>query len=161
MHRSSHSKRRDRDVLFRNLDGGVAVYPQYPNGSITHTSEKIVVLVLRAFNVTRQTVVAKRLRVAETIFSRLMGLLGRSRLDLEEGLWIRSCRAIHTFGMRFPIDVIFLDAQQRVVKTVAGVAPFQICLGGRVTRSVLELPVGTIEQSCTRPGDQIHFIEDA
>lgn len=63
--------------------------------------------------------------------------------------------------MRFPMDVIFLDAQQRVVKTAAGVTPFRICLGGRQVGSVLELRIGTIEQSCTQPGDRIHFIEDA
>lgn len=116
---------------------------------------------MRAINVTRQKTVATRVTLAKNFLGRLKGLLGRSGLDSGEGLWIYPSQAIHTFGMRFPIDVIFLDAQQRVVKTAAGVAPFQICLGGKNAESALELPVGTIERSCTQPGDQIHFIEDA
>ena len=77
------------------------------------------------------------------------------------GIWIRPCRAVHTIGMRFPIDVIFLDADDRVVKTAAGVAPFQICLGGKNAKSALELPIGTIERSCTVSGDQIDLIKNA
>lgn len=117
-------------------------------------------MVLRAFNVTRQTVVATRLRVGETYFSRLLGLLGRPGLHLGEGLWIRPCRAIHTIGMRFPVDVIFLDRRNTVVKTAAAVAPFRVCLGGRDARSAVELAVGTLEQSCTRPGDRVELTED-
>jgi len=63
--------------------------------------------------------------------------------------------------MRFPMDVIFLDADDRVVKTAAGVAPFQICLGGKNAKSALELAVGTIERSCTVSGDQIDLIKNA
>ena len=63
--------------------------------------------------------------------------------------------------MRFPIDVIFLDADDRVVKTAAGVAPFRICLGGKNAESALELPIGTIERSRTQPGDRIDLVEDA
>jgi uncharacterized membrane protein (UPF0127 family) len=117
-------------------------------------------LVLRAFNTTRQTVVAMRLRVRVTFFGRLIGLLGRSGLRPGEGLWISPCRAIHTIGMRFSLDVIFLDHGNKVVRTEAGVAPFRVCLGGREARSVIELPVGTLKQSCTVPDDLIEFIKD-
>ena len=73
---------------------------------------------------------------------------------------MKPCRSIHTVGMRFPVDVVFLDTQNRVIKAVAGLAPFRACWGGGEADSVLELAVGTIERSLTRPGDRIHLIKD-
>jgi uncharacterized protein len=116
-------------------------------------------LVLRAFNISRQTVVATRLKVGGTFWGRLIGLLGQSGLSPGEGLWIFPCRAIHTLGMRFSIDVIFLDHGNNVVRTAAAVAPSRVRFGGREARSAVELAVGVIEQSCTVPGDRIEFTE--
>ena len=116
---------------------------------------------MRALNLSRQTRLAARAGVADTFLSRLVGLLGQRSLNEDEGLWIKPCRSIHTVGMRFSLDVVFLDAQNRVVKTRSGLAPFRICWGGREAVSVLELPAGTIEHSHTAPGDQIRFVEDA
>ncbi len=117
-------------------------------------------MVLRAFNITRQTVIAARLKVKGTFLGRLIGLLGRPNLCPGEAIWISPCRALHTIGMRFPVDVIFLDCRNTVVKTAAGVSPFRVCLGGRKARSAIELAVGTLGQSCTLPGDQVEFIKD-
>jgi hypothetical protein len=117
-------------------------------------------LILRAVNITRQRVVASRLKARGTYFGRLIGLLGRSCLYPGEALWISPCRAIHTFGMRFTIDVIFLDHGHTVVKAAAGIAPFRVCLGGREAKSVIELAAGTIEQSGTQTGDRIELIKD-
>jgi uncharacterized membrane protein (UPF0127 family) len=116
---------------------------------------------LKAVNNTRKTLIASKIQVAETFFRRWVGLLGQPDFGEGAGLWISPCKAIHTFWMRFPIDVIFLDADHKVVKTAASVKPFRICFGEREAKSVLELTVGTIERSRTQPGDQIHFIEDA
>ena len=116
---------------------------------------------MNADNLSQQARLSARIRLADSFFSRLIGFLGRRSLEEDEGLWIRPCRSIHTVGMRFPIDVVFLDAKNRVVKTVSGLAPFRICRGGRKAKSVLEVSVGTIERSRTMPGDQIQFVEDA
>jgi uncharacterized protein len=115
---------------------------------------------LQAINLNQQTRLAARVRVADTFFSRLIGLLGSRSLKEGEGLWIKPCNGVHTVGMWFPIDVVFLDARNKVIKTRAGLAPFRISRGGRETKSVLELAAGTIERSHTEPGDQIHFVED-
>ncbi len=116
---------------------------------------------MRVLNLSQQTCLAAMVRVADTFFSRLIGLLGHRLLKEDEGLWIKPCRSIHTVGMRFSIDVVFLDAQNRVIKTRSGLAPFRICRGSREAQSVLELAVGSIKRSHTMPGDQIQFIEDA
>jgi uncharacterized membrane protein (UPF0127 family) len=112
---------------------------------------------LKALNLTRQTCLAGRVRVADSFFSRAVGVLGRSSLDADEGVWISPCRGIHTIGMRCSLDVVFLDAQNRAVKVVTGLTPFRVCWGGKDARSVLELAVGTIERSLTRAGDRIDF----
>jgi uncharacterized membrane protein (UPF0127 family) len=116
---------------------------------------------LKALNRTRHTCLAGRVKVAGSFFSRALGLLGRSALDADEGLWISPSRGIHTIGMRCSLDVAFLDAQDTVVKVVTGLPPFRVCWGGRDARSVLELAVGAIEQSFTQPGDRIDFVEGA
>lgn len=110
-------------------------------------------------NLTRRTCLAGRVKVARSFFSRFVGLLGQRFLEAGEGLWIRPCRGIHTIGMRYPLDVVFLDAQDKVVKVVTGLPPFRVCWGGRDARSVLEFAVGTIERSFTQPGDRIDFSE--
>jgi uncharacterized membrane protein (UPF0127 family) len=115
---------------------------------------------LKAINVTRRKLLADRLRVAGNFRDRLIGLLGRSSLEKGEALWLSPCRSIHTIGMRFPIDVVFLDSGQTVVRTVSGLPPFRFCLGGGHARGVIELPAGILADSKTVPGDRIDFIED-
>lgn len=107
-------------------------------------------------NVTRLSVLATRLEVAGRTKSRRTGLLGRSELKREEGLWIIPCEAVHTFGMRFPIDLIFLDKKNRVKKQLRSVTPWRIsvCFSAH---SVLELAQGTILDTQTKPGDAIAF----
>jgi uncharacterized membrane protein (UPF0127 family) len=115
---------------------------------------------LRAINVTRGTVLADRLKVAENFRDRLVGLLGRSSLEGGEALWLSPCRSIHTFGMRFPIDALFLDSRRVVVRTVDVLPPRRARFGGRGAASVIELPAGTVARTGTKPGDRIDLIED-
>lgn len=81
--------------------------------------------------------------------------MGRRTLAADEGLLIEPCSSIHTMFMRFPIDVIFLDEERRVVK-IATVPPFRASLG-RGSRSVLEAPAGTAERSGLRVGDALRL----
>uniref|UniRef100_C6E417 DUF192 domain-containing protein n=1 Tax=Geobacter sp. (strain M21) TaxID=443144 RepID=C6E417_GEOSM len=110
---------------------------------------------MRAINKSTGRTLAGRVVAAETWLSRSRGLLGRDELPVGEGLLLRPCRGVHTFFMRFPIDVVFLDRSQRVVATVGRLKP------GRMTRiflkagSALELPAGTIALSLTRCGDEV------
>lgn len=68
-----------------------------------------------------------------------MGLLAGQRLGDSEGLWINPCMAVHTIGMRFPIDVVFLDRHQAVIRVVANLPPYRFAICWRAS-SVVELP---------------------
>jgi uncharacterized protein len=114
---------------------------------------------MQAFNVTQQQTLAKVLSVADSFFRSLIGLMGRPRLDAGHGLWIVPCQSVHTFWMRFSIDVVFLDHHHRVVHLVESLRPFRISKHLSKAGSVIELPVGAIKISGTRVGDEIRIAE--
>ncbi len=93
--------------------------------------------------------------VAENPWTRAVGLLGRKELPEGRGLWIRPSRSIHTFFMRFAIDVVYLDSDGTVVKTCETLRPFRLSMGGRRARSVLELPAGLLERAKVQAGDRL------
>ncbi len=107
-------------------------------------------------NLTRQLVLAKRVEVADRGAKRSKGLLGRNGLEPGEGMWIVPCEAVHTFGMRFPIDLVYVDSKKRVRKVKSDVPPWRLsaCLSAH---SVIELAVGAIRASNTEPGDILEF----
>jgi hypothetical protein len=109
-------------------------------------------------NVTRGTVLATRLDAAHTGAKRRKGLLGRDRLAAGEGLWIAPCESVHTFFMRFAIDLVYLDREKRIKKVRSAVGPWRLsaCLSAH---SILELPGGTIAQTRTERGDQLEIAE--
>jgi len=112
------------------------------------------------FNCTKQTLVVSTLEVAETGWSRMRGLLGRSAEEFRpgKGLWILPSEGIHTIGMSFPIDVAYLDAKQRVIHIYKQLAPFRIAAVKLKAKSVLELPAGTLVESKTEVGDLLEFL---
>ena len=107
-------------------------------------------------NATKKTVVANRCHFANSVLKRMTGLLGRSSLGAGEGLLIDRCYGIHTFGMRFAIDVLFLDKDLHVMRAINGIVPYRSC-AVRKAVYVLELPVGAIQNSRTEAGDQIQI----
>jgi uncharacterized membrane protein (UPF0127 family) len=107
-------------------------------------------------NEDRGSIVAKRVRVAGTSGARREGLLKISNMDVEAGLWIAPCEAIHTFGMRMPLDVLFLDRELRVRKIRYGLKPGRIAVCLRAD-SVLELAAGAVSRSTTSLGDRLKF----
>lgn len=111
---------------------------------------------LRVFNLTRNTILATALEVADTGSSRNKGLLGRKGLDAGEGLWIIPCESVHTFFMQFPIDLVYLDRKNEIRKVRASVPAwrFSACFSAH---SVLELPAGAIRETQTQPGDKLEF----
>jgi uncharacterized protein len=106
----------------------------------------------RVVNLTRSTVLAESLQVADTAPTRRKGLLGRLSLSPGEGLWIIPCESVHTFFMRFAIDLVYLDREKRIRKLRSDVVPWRLsaCLSAH---SVLELPSGTIRATRTELGD--------
>ncbi len=108
------------------------------------------------FNLNRDSRIAARVRVAATSSARRKGLLGANALDGESGLWIAPCEAIHTFGMKMPIDAIFLDRSLRVKKLLRELPPrrLSVCISAS---SVLEVGAGTISRTATELGDRLTF----
>jgi uncharacterized protein len=106
-------------------------------------------------NITQGTVLGSEIRVANTAWSRMVGLLGNSGLPPGSGLLIEPSSGVHTFGMRFPIDVVALDRQLCVRGVWENLGPFRIAAVGFKVHKVLELPVGAIRDSRTRVNDQL------
>jgi len=109
---------------------------------------------IKVFNLTRHRELANLVQLAGENNTRRRGLLGRECLNEGEGLWIVPCEAIHTFWMRFPIDLIYLDRRHRVVKVRNRVLPWRLSVCLRA-HSVLELAAGTARQTQTTPGDYL------
>jgi len=94
---------------------------------------------------------------ADTPTSRTQGLLGRDSLAPGHGLILDPCRLIHTFFMRFAIDVVFLDRRGRVTRVVRDVRPFRFAWGGWSAHVTLELPAGTLARVPVAPGAQLRL----
>src|SRR5215469_1578025 len=114
---------------------------------------------LYVYNKTRETFVATEALLADSYFTRLVGLLGKSKrwAQLGRGLWIVPSRGVHTIGMLFPIDLIFLSKQKEVVHVEEHVRPFRVSRVSLRATSVLELPAHTIYRSRTQVGDQLEI----
>ena len=111
------------------------------------------------YNKTRETFVATEATLADDYFRRLVGLLGKTKrwAKLGRGLWIIPSRGVHTIGMLFPIDVIFLNKEKEVVHIEEHIRPFRISRVTLKATSVLELPVHTIHHSGTQVGDRLEI----
>ena len=110
---------------------------------------------VRVENLTRDTVVGERVRIARSSRDRTIGLLGREGLPDGEGLWIERSPSIHMFFMQFPIDAVFVSRELRVTKIVADLRPWRVVWWARGARDCLELPAGAARASGTQVGDQL------
>lgn len=107
------------------------------------------------FNKTRQSFLSLGVTVADGHLSRLIGLLGKRKLRSDEGLWVIPSAGIHTIGVLFPIDVIYLNEQVEVIHLIENLGPCRIAPVRAQCHSVLQLPVRTIYTSQTRLGDEL------
>jgi len=125
-------------------------------GSLLHTSIIMGSLKLRVRNLSKNTLLADRADIADTSASRNRGLLKHTGLTDGEGLWIVPCEGVHSFFMKFAIDVVFLNRKRVVTKLRPNMVRNRIAFSVRA-HSTLELPVGTIEKSQTAVGDQLEM----
>lgn len=109
---------------------------------------------IKVRNLTRGTILADRADVADTGATRNRGLLKHTGLEPGEGLWIVPCEAVHTFFMKFPIDLVYID-KHKVVRKVRRAVPAWRVSGCLRAHSVLELPAGMAVESGTQAGDQL------
>jgi uncharacterized membrane protein (UPF0127 family) len=123
---------------------------------VTNQDERVCVL-----NRTRERFVATNVAVANSYFRRLVGLLGKTKrwARAGQGLWIVPSHGVHTIGMLFPIDLIFLDREMNVVHLEEHVKPFRISRVSLRSHSVLELPAHTVFRTGTCVGDQFEFLK--
>jgi len=111
---------------------------------------------LRVANQTKGQVLADRADIADTSAKRRTGLLKHTGLAPGEGLWIAPCEGVHTFGMKFPIDVLFLNKKKKILKARPDMVRGRIAFS-LLAHSVLELPAGTLAETGTVAGDQLEF----
>lgn len=101
-------------------------------------------------------ILTARLNIADNPWARAKGLLGRKHLPSDEVLWIKPCNNIHTFFMKFPIDVVFTDKNLKVVKVRHNVVPGRLILPVWKARNTFECAVGFLDRHQIREGDQLH-----
>jgi len=111
--------------------------------------------VIRIQNARSGASLGRRIQLADGWWRRARGLLGKAELPPGSGLLLVPCASVHTVGMRFPLDVAFLDGSGRIVETRPELAPGRFAVGGARAHAALELPVGTLAATDTRDGDSL------
>ena len=111
------------------------------------------------YNATRGVSLAAETEWAGSLWSRMRGLLGRSVRDFQpgKGLLISPSQGIHTIGMSFPIDVVYIDSKGHILRIYHQLAPFGIAAVMFRTHSILELPPGTLQRTRTAVGDVLEI----
>ncbi len=112
---------------------------------------------LRITNPARSSILGERIGVADSTLTRFVGLMGRSSLAPGHGLLIRPSNGVHTFWMRFSIDVLLLDREHRVLSAYGKLRPFRMTSINWKASIALELPAGTIAASNTQSGDLLQI----
>lgn len=112
---------------------------------------------MRLRNTTTGEVIATAVQRAEGVVERIVGLLNRSHIDREEGIWFPNCAAIHTLGMREPIDVVFLDRENRVVQTLRNVRTNRVAVACRGAHATVELGSGALDGRDILTGDRLEL----
>ncbi len=110
----------------------------------------------RLLNRTRNLELAREVKVAASFYARAKGLLGERSLSEGNALWIKSCNSIHTWFMRFPIDVVFVDERLVVRKVCKNMGPWRMTLPAFKASSVFEMPAGTLSRRPVEIGDELH-----
>ena len=112
---------------------------------------------MRLFNESRGTLLAERITVADTFWKRLRGLLGTREWPEGNAFLLRPCNSVHMFGMKYRLDVLFLDRQNTVLAAVESLAPgrIKLCFGAKYA---VELPEGMLRRTGTRRGDRLQIL---
>ncbi|MDP4092478.1 MAG: DUF192 domain-containing protein [Bacillota bacterium] len=112
---------------------------------------------MKIVNLTRNKSLADNCIHADSFLSRFKGLMLKKNISPGSGLLIKPCSSIHMFFMRFSIDVIFIDRDNVIIHTMSGIKPWHVSPFIKGSKSVLELPEGTIVITGTNKGDKISF----
>lgn len=113
---------------------------------------------MRVENAATGASIVDEVRVASTRLARTIGLLGKKRLPPGQGLLLTPCASVHTVGMQFAIDILFLDRQNHVLAVAPEVGPCRVRIGPPGTRSILELAAGVIRERGVRERDRLSLV---
>ena len=113
---------------------------------------------MQIINSSNQKIVADKAKIANNLITRIIGLLYRSNLNKGEGLLITPCNGIHSFGMRFNFDAVFLDKNNKVQHLIKNMSPWRTSPIIKSAHSTLELPSGIIDEAEIKTGDILQFI---
>jgi uncharacterized protein len=109
-------------------------------------------------NTSKNINLSTQLKKADSFAARLKGLIGVSKLNPDEALWINDCPSIHTFFMSFDIDVLFVDSNLKVKAKYENVKPWRLILPVWGAKSVIEFAAGTLINRNVEVGDQLNVV---
>ncbi len=118
---------------------------------------KCAMQIVQVLNVSKGTVIAQQARLASSLGQRMKGLLGQDSLSANEALILKSCSSIHTFFMRFSIDVLFLDKDMQIIRLFRNMPPNRLSPTVWGSKIAIELPAGRTSQTNAQVGDIIEF----
>ncbi len=114
---------------------------------------------IKVFNSSKEIFVLQEVEVADSFWYRFKGLMGRAFLEEGKGMLIIPCSHVHTLGMKFSLDIAFLDSNNRVCHLLTGVPAGKLFLGSRYAASVLEAAAGSFAGQKLEQGDHLEFEE--
>lgn len=109
------------------------------------------------YDISRQHIISDHAKMADTYFSRMIGLLGRPDMQSLDALILTPCNSIHTFGMKFPIDVLFLDSEYKICHLISNMKNRRISKISLKSKYVIELHTGSVDALMLQKGDQIQI----
>ena len=115
---------------------------------------------IRVRNERSGAVLGQEVKLADGWWKRAVGLLGRGGLSQGSGMLLVPCTSVHTIGMRFPLDLAFIDVDGRILQTRAHLPPGRFAVGGKEAKGALELPAGTLAATDSREGDYLILEEE-
>lgn len=113
---------------------------------------------MEIINKNKHTLLAKDIVIANTPFKRMKGLLGKKDFKEGQALILKPCNSIHTFFLRFAIDVIFVDKHNKIIEAISCLKPFRLTRIYWLSALAIELPAGIILSSHTQEGDLLAII---
>ena len=112
---------------------------------------------MKACNLRNSKELSNNVPVANSLLKRMKGLLGKNEMQTGEALWVKPCMSVHTFFMKFPIDVVFLNKKNRVIAAIEHLQPNRATRLYLQAAGILELPAGILKATNTRVGDEIEI----
>ncbi|RQD76267.1 MAG: DUF192 domain-containing protein [Candidatus Syntrophonatronum acetioxidans] len=114
---------------------------------------------IKVYNVTKDRVLLQEVEIADSFLLRLKGLLGRKGVSPGKGIIIKPCNAVHTLGMSFPIDVVFVDKEDHICRLIEGMLPNRFSPVVKEALYVVEGPAGFGGQAGAQEGDKLKWVE--